>query len=239
MQILANGWHVPDGDERMLSHVKGDKSVSMPNYEMRQRSVIVDEHPNKKTFVDVGTNIGVWSIAMKPHFDKVISYEPSTKNLECLKMNYDGEIREYAVGNENTKVIFKDSERNCGNGKVRLDLDLNPGTYEVEMVRLDDQDITDCSLIKIDVQGFEWPVLQGAQNLIETQLPWVTVEPNQDIAHMVNFFFDRGYKFIEVKSKRTFIFAPTHGPNCPRQGAFGIRPSTQLVLDEHNLKVTQ
>ena len=76
-------------------------------------------------------------------------------------------------------------------------------------------------------------------NLIETQLPWVTVEPNKDITQMVEFFFNRGYKFVEVKSKRTCIFAPTSGPNCPRQKAFGIRPSTQLVLDEHNIEVTQ
>ena len=71
--------------------------------------------------------------------------------------------------------------------------------YEVEMVTLDDQNITDCSLIKIDVQGFEWQVIQGAQNLIETQLPCVTVEPNKDITQMVEFFFNRDYKFVEVK----------------------------------------
>ena len=122
---------------------------------------------------------------------------------------------------------------------MRLDLSTEGSAYQVEMVTLDDQNITDCSLIKIDVQGFEWQVIQGAQNLIETQLPWVTVEPNKDITQMVEFFFNRGYKFVEVKSKRTFIFAPTSGPNCPRQKAFGIRPSTQLVLDEHNIEVTQ
>ena len=56
------------------------------------------------------------------------------------------------------------------------------------MVKLDDQDISDCTLIKIDVQGFEWQVLQGAQNLIETQLPG-KCSPNKDISpHMVDFF---------------------------------------------------
>ena len=239
MQILSNGWHVPDQDEKMLNHVKGDVTKDSPNYEKRQRLVIEQEHPNKKTFLDVGANIGVWSLAMQRQFEKVIAFEPSTKNLECLYSNWDGEIREYAVGDVNSTVVFKDSAKNCGNGKVRLDLSLEGSAYEVKMVKLDDQNITDCSLIKIDVQGFEWQVIQGAKNLIETQLPWVTVEPNKDITHMVEFFFNRGYKFVEVKSKRTFIFAPTSGPNCPREHAFGIRPSTQLVLDEHNIEVTQ
>ena len=239
MQVLSNGWHVPDEDEKMFNHVKGDKTKNSPNYEKRQRLVIEQEHPNKKTFLDVGANIGVWSLALEKQFDNVIAFEPSTKNLECLRLNWDGEIREFAVGDVNSTVVFKDSAKNCGNGKVRLDLTTEGSAYEVEMVKLDDQDITDCSLIKIDVQGFEWQVIQGAQNLIETQLPWVTVEPNKDITQMVEFFFNRGYKFVEVKSKRTFIFAPTSGPNCPRQEAFGIRPSTQLVLDEHNIEVTQ
>jgi len=239
MQVLSNGWHVPDEDEKMFNHVKGDKTKYSPNYEKRQRLVIEQEHPNKKTFLDVGANIGVWSLALEKQFENVIAFEPSTKNLECLRLNWDGEIREFAVGDVNSTVVFKDSAKNCGNGKVRLDLTTEGSAYEVEMVKLDDQDITDCSLIKIDVQGFEWQVIQGAQNLIETQLPWVTVEPNKDITQMVEFFFNRGYKFVEVKSKRTFIFAPTTGPNCPRQKAFGIRPSTQLVLDEHNIEVKQ
>ena len=31
MQILSNGWHVPDQDEKMFSHVKGDTSRIAPN----------------------------------------------------------------------------------------------------------------------------------------------------------------------------------------------------------------
>ena len=93
MQVLSNGWHVPDEDEKMFNHVKGDKTKNSPNYEKRQRLVIEQEHPNKKTFLDVGANIGVWSLAMEKQFDNVIAFEPSTKNLECLRLIWDGEIR--------------------------------------------------------------------------------------------------------------------------------------------------
>ena len=142
MQVLSNGWHVPDEDEKMFNHVKGDKTKNSPNYEKRQRLVIEQEHPNKKTFLDVGANIGVWSLAMEKQFDNVIAFEPSTKNLECLRLNWDGEIREFAVGDVNSTVVFKDSAKNCGNGKVRLDLSTEGSAYEVEMVTLDDQNIT-------------------------------------------------------------------------------------------------
>jgi FkbM family methyltransferase len=240
MQILDNGWHVPEGDTKMLSHVASNETVFRPTYEWKQRDAITSTHPNMDTFIDVGTNIGVWSIGMKNYFKKVISYEPSPKNLECLRLNYpgDNDIREVAVGNQTGKVSFKDSVQNCGNGRVRPDLEITEegAAYVVDIVKLDDEGITNCSLIKIDVQGFEWPVVQGAENLIDEQKPWVTVEPNQDIGEMCEFFFKRNYDFILVKSKRTFIFAPRAGINTPAPSAFGIRPSTQLVLDQYNIR---
>ena len=81
MQVLSNGWLVPDEDEKMFNHVKGDKTKNSPNYEKRQRLVIEQEHPNKKTFLDVGANIGVWSLAMEKQFDNVI--------LSLLKDRFD------------------------------------------------------------------------------------------------------------------------------------------------------
>ena len=63
----------------------------------------------------------MWSIALEKQFDNVIAFEPSTKNLECLRPNWDGEIREFVARDVNSTVVFKDSAKNCGNGKVRLD----------------------------------------------------------------------------------------------------------------------
>jgi FkbM family methyltransferase len=54
--------------------------------------------------------------------------------------------------------------------------------------------------VKLDVDGFEWPILQGAQRLIETHRPPVLLElaPDCDPAHfadMLGFFLGRGYAF--------------------------------------------
>ena len=35
MQVLSNGWHVPDEDEKMFNHVKGDKTKNSPNSEKK------------------------------------------------------------------------------------------------------------------------------------------------------------------------------------------------------------
>jgi len=51
---------------------------------------------------------------------------------------------------------------------------------EIEMKRLDDFAIENCSFIKIDVEGHEESVLDGAAGLIATQRPVLLVELNED-----------------------------------------------------------
>jgi hypothetical protein len=49
-------------------------------------------------------------------------------------------------------------------------------SVEVATKRLDDYDFSDCGFIKIDVEGHEEAVLDGAMRLIETQRPILMIE---------------------------------------------------------------
>ena len=225
MKQLKNGWHVPDNEKRMTDHVAGDMSIESPKYEARHRDTILSSIPQKETFVDVGANLGIWSIAMSKHFKKVIAFEPSPRNRECLEQNVSDQIdiRPYAVGNKNGVVQFYDAIKNCGDSKlVSSDFPTKRKQYEVDVVRLDDQNISQCSLIKIDVQGHELPVVLGAEQIITEQQPWVIFEINEDIDEICNFFENKNYDMINNKSKRVFIFAPKDGVNKPLDdSAFG------------------
>jgi len=222
---LDNGWHVPEGDIKMTTHVSLDESVDQPTYEQRHRDSILKFIPNKETFVDVGANLGIWSIAMSPFFKRIISFEPSPRNRECLEQNLKdrAEIRPYAVSNTNGVAYFSDAVKNCGDSKlVSSNSPMKRKQYEVNVVTLDNQNITDCSLIKIDVQGHELPVVLGAEKIITEQQPWVIFEINEDIDEICKFFENKNYDMIINKSKRVFIFAPKEGKNKPLdESAFG------------------
>ena len=58
------------------------------------------------------------------------------------------------------------------------------------------------------MQGYEWPVIQGAMKTIEKFRPWVVFEPNQDVNEMISYFHNLRYHPILVKSKTCYIFAP-------------------------------
>lgn len=65
--------------------------------------------------------------------------------------------------------------------------------------RLDDFDLTDVGFIKIDVEGHELAVLEGASHLLETQRPTVLVEIEQHsqrlglLDSVVKYFGNRSY----------------------------------------------
>jgi FkbM family methyltransferase len=215
MNKMSNGWHVPDDDKKITFVLSNDTDMATPSYEGKYREFILKHIPNKKTFVDVGTNVGIWSRPMIAYFNSVVSYEPSKQNLECLKANIPTgiDLREKAVANFTGFADFRQAGKNCGDGKLcRQGVE---SSYQVPVVKLDDEGLKNVDLIKIDVQGWEFEVLDGAQNLIKRDRPWVVFEVNQDIDTCCNLMESLGYETLMLKSKRLFLWAPKSGYNAP------------------------
>jgi FkbM family methyltransferase len=215
MKKFKNGWCVPVDDQRMSHHLENDVDMLNPTYEGKYRTHILEHLPNRRTFIDVGANVGVWSLPFVKQFKKVVGYEPSRQNIECLRHNVGDlmEIRTKAVANFEGTADFRQGGKNCGDGKLS-----RPGArvdYTVPVVKLDNENLMDVDLIKIDVQGWELEVLQGAMDLIKQQKPWVVFEVNQDIDVCCTLMEHIGYETIRLKSKRLFCWAPVSGHNSP------------------------
>jgi hypothetical protein len=84
------------------------------------------------------------------------------------------------------------------------------------VVKLDDEKLSNVDLIKIDVQGWEYEVLDGAIELIKRDQPWVIFEVNEDIDKCCELMESLGYETLTLKSKRLFLWAPKTGKNMPR-----------------------
>jgi len=72
MKLMHNGWYVPDDDQKITRVLENDSDKSLPSYEGRYREQILEHLPNKRTFVDVGANVGIWSFSMIGKFSKII-----------------------------------------------------------------------------------------------------------------------------------------------------------------------
>jgi len=70
----------------------------------------------------------------------------------------------------------------------------------IDVVTLDSlmDDVGRIDFVKVDAEGFEWPVLKGAQRLLATQSPAITLEMQ----------FDRQEQFENVASHGYRLFSP-------------------------------
>jgi FkbM family methyltransferase len=97
--------------------------------------------------------------------------------------------------------------------------------------------LTKVDFIKLDVDGFEWEVLQGARQTLSKFKPMVLMEfaphiaeSKQTFVSMLMLFKNLGYKFIEIKSNQEWQADPKVFYDRIPQGAsrnFLLSPTTQ------------
>ena len=159
-----------------------------------------------KILIDVGANIGFYSILSSSRYDKIYSFEPNKRNFRVLKRNIDnnklknikilnfglGESEETLIGNSNTKgELFQTSgfaiSKNNKKGESVL---IKKGD---NILKLRNTNLT----IKIDVEGFEPFVLNGLKSTLINNRCVLQVEiweKNYDEVH--NFLKTLGYRII-------------------------------------------
>jgi tetrahydromethanopterin S-methyltransferase subunit F len=87
----------------------------------------------------------------------------------------------------------------------------NANFKEVKVVTLDSFNLTNVDFIKIDVESYEYEVLKGAKNTIETNKPIIGIELLQsyqpNYKEIVKYIESLGYRAIE-KMSNDVIFKP-------------------------------
>jgi protein O-GlcNAc transferase len=165
-------------------------------------------HPYHGTIIDVGANIGNHTVFYAEFLsaEKIVAYEPVALNYRVLLVNTRKHINvvchHQAVGPQKGAVAMKPMMQ--GNmGMYGVVAPNTSGTLNVDMVRLDDQNHTDVTMIKIDVEGFELGVLMGATHTIRRWKPVLFIEllTIQQLYEVVNFLRPLGYALVAMPDK--------------------------------------
>lgn len=182
--------------------------------------------PNK-TFVDIGAHVGTYSTSFAKKCSKVVSFEacPKTFNYLCANLalrglEYKVTPHRVALGpTEGTIPFYIRSDDGGGNTCVKLN-DIPYPTIEVPMRTLDSFHIDNIGLIKMDVEGFEKGVLQGATEtlkrsgypciLFESWAPWREREnvPAGAIRdELFEYIRTIGYRIVEISGNSEMFIA--------------------------------
>ena len=164
-----NGWWIPDADEEQ-HHPK-----HLEHYQ--KLFDFIDQHtPGFEHVVDVGGNVGKWATHFAKKFKHVTVFEPEDYNIECFKLNCKNfkniYLHEYGLSNTNAKGkldVYIDGH--LGSTRILDDEDCN-----IEMKTMDSLNMSNIDVLKIDVEGRELHVLEGAEQTLKRLSPLVVIE---------------------------------------------------------------
>lgn len=111
----------------------------------------------------------------------------------------------YLVGEKkcSDKYISLTDNNNCGVGEVNN----NKIGFNIPMVTIDELNISDLTLIKLDVENYEYAVLLGAENSIKKFHPIIIIE-----LHKTNPNYDNIIKFLQKYKYKTDAISYAHSP---------------------------
>ena len=154
------------------------------------------------TYIDVGANIGNHTVFFAEHCPstRVIAIEPRPDIFEVLKLNVAGTPAAWKVQTlccaagaaEGTGRLIQRVDGNAGSTAVT---DMDVGNVDIAIRPLDMLvAYTDVAVVKIDVEGYEELVLDGAVRLLE-QRPLLAIEcqTEQQLAAVTGKLTPLGY----------------------------------------------
>lgn len=187
MEIFKyNGLRFVEKNDLIVDILKKEKQ----DFEKKTTDWILSNLEENKTFVDVGHSTGWFSLLVASKGYKVIGFEPMDvayrRALENMKLNnLDYVIHNAAVSDitGETKIYYNPTVPITTGASLDSSVRsrLNTKHSIVKTVRLDnllaDESI---GLIKIDVEGHELNVLNGAEAVIKKNKPRLVLEANDD-----------------------------------------------------------
>jgi len=152
---------------------KGEKEIK----------IIPDLLVNCNRAIDIGANVGVWSYWLSKHAKKVESFEPNPKIFNVLKNIKIKNVDTYniALSNKSGSVdllIPKGSKgfSNQGASLSSIKVQGEHKSLSIQAKCLDEYNFLDVNFIKIDVEGHEHEVIEGAKETIKKCKPTMVIE---------------------------------------------------------------
>jgi len=237
-QTYGNMFSILKYDKGISNHLRNGRCI----WEENILNLICKYIKPGCTIIDIGANIGCHTVGIidyckKRKFDKstfLISFEPQHLMHTMLSHNIRQSsptitCKPYEFGLSNTEQVIYNihpdyiTESNPGGYGLTFHTSSTNNKHEekVNIKKLDSFNLKNVCLIKIDVEGHENQVLEGALDTIKSSRPVMIVEilggvkyknasPDQRkyIDNTINFIKSLGYSCTNV-SHHDYLFLPT------------------------------
>ena len=172
-------------------------------WEPRTTEYIKSHLKKGQIFVDVGAQVGYYTVIASQLGAKVYAFEPSTTNRELLLKNIqDNKCRNVKVFSEALSNKSGYSTLFVGRTPGENSLQGTGGGEEVMLEGYDNMDLPTPDFIKIDVEGHEQQVLEGMDSVLKTDKP-ITIILEDWFNRVTDWLIDN-YGFELVTTERAY-----------------------------------
>lgn len=177
-----NGWYLPLYCNHF--HISISDSDMQNNYQDKCDIEVLSRTSHRRTAIDVGGNVGLMTRRYAAAFNHVHSFEPVTENFSCLYYNTEDldNVTVYKQGlgetQKEVEIVLPYSTTSCGSWSI-TDFKNNKEEKRSESINittLDSYNFKDVDFIKLDIQGYEMQVLEGAVNTLKEYKPTLLIE---------------------------------------------------------------
>jgi FkbM family methyltransferase len=186
-------------------------------WEKQETEFVLKNIDQGTVFIDVGANIGYFSLAVASKAKRVIAIEPIPKTFNVLKKNveFNGfgsqvHLLNIALGKEEGFLEFTDNlgPKNHVLSDSRVAADDRVSRCIVKATTLDnvveELQLPGIDFIKVDVEGFEYAFLQGAKAALQKFQPILLMEIEKyrctnysiDPTEIFSILESLGYKYL-------------------------------------------
>lgn len=181
----------------------------------------IEQMKEGEVMYDIGANIGSYSVLAGKKGVKVFSFEPEAENYSLLVKNLqlnNIEPNAYclAISDEEKAGTLYAGQQGVGgachsfNEKVGYDLKeknfgFSQGCFGVPLDKLIEDGLPHPQHLKIDVDGFEYKVIKGAEKILSNGIKSVLIEVNTNLQQhidMVEHLCKMGFEFDEQQVER-------------------------------------
>lgn len=183
-------------------------------YQIKKLRTAVGLCKQRRTAVDIGGHVGLWSMQLTKLFDHVHAFEPVEAHRECFIKNVldaggNAILHALALGEKEGSVSIHTTTTSSGDSWVK-------GDGDIPMITLDSLALDEVDFMKLDCEGYELFALRGAADTIARCKPVIIVEQKPGRAQKfglpetgaVTFLEGLGYRLAKEMSG-DYLMAPT------------------------------
>ena len=184
---IQDGWYYPDLDPRLTS-------TKTPLRQFANDAGVIDRAlghgAGRGLVIQAGARIGIWPALLSAHYERVIAFEPETRNYECARLNLTAyptvELHHAALGKTIERRWVEWSAESSGSHQI-VDSE-DEYTEPCDVVTIDSLGASPDAIF-LDIEGFEIYALEGAVKTLERCHPMLVLEENNA---RIRYGFNKG-----------------------------------------------